>query len=111
MRNFRLAAVPVVMLLILAACQGGGTTGSGSGKGTIKIGVDFPLSGNEVANGEPTLNGVKLAVKEANAKGGVGGYTVELNIQDDAVAGVHNPDQGATNAGTLVADQAVAGHP
>jgi len=109
MRNFRLAAVPVVMLLILAACQGGGTTGSGSGKGTIKIGVDFPLSGNEVANGEPTLNGVKLAVKEANAKGGVGGYTVDLNIQDDAVAGVHNPDQGATNAGTLVADQAVVG--
>ena len=109
MRKFRLAAVPVAMLLILAACQGGGPGGSGGGKGTVKIGVDLPLSGNEVANGEPTLNGIKLAVKEANADGGVGGYTVELNIQDDAVNGLHNPDQGATNAGTLVADQAVVG--
>ncbi|HEX6654715.1 MAG TPA: branched-chain amino acid ABC transporter substrate-binding protein, partial [Candidatus Limnocylindria bacterium] len=108
MRKFRLAAVPVAMLLVLAACQGG-TSGSGGGKGTVKIGVDLPLSGNEVANGEPTLNGIKLAVKEANADGGVGGYQVELNIQDDAVNGLHNPDQGATNAGTLVADQAVVG--
>lgn len=109
MRKFRLAAVPVVMLLVLAACQGGPAGGSGGGKGTIKIGVDLPLSGNEVANGEPTLNGVKLAVKEANAAGGVGGYTLDVNVQDDAVAGVHNPDQGATNAGTLVADEAVVG--
>jgi branched-chain amino acid transport system substrate-binding protein len=108
MRKFRLAAVPVAALLILGACSGG-PGGSGSGKGTVKIGVDLPLSGNEVANGEPTLNGIKLAVKEANADGGVGGYTVELNIQDDAVSGVHNPDQGATNAGTLVADSAVVG--
>jgi branched-chain amino acid transport system substrate-binding protein len=110
MRKFRLAAVPVAMLLVLAACQGGpGGSASGGGKGTVKIGVDLPLSGNEVANGEPTLNGIKLAVKEANANGGVGGYTVDLNIQDDAVNGLHNPDQGATNAGTLVADQAVVG--
>jgi branched-chain amino acid transport system substrate-binding protein len=110
MRKFRLAAVPVAALLLLAACQGTGTpSGSGGGKGTVKIGVDLPLSGNEVANGEPTLNGIKLAVKEANANGGVGGYTVDLNIQDDAVAGVHNPDQGATNVGTLVADSAVVG--
>jgi branched-chain amino acid transport system substrate-binding protein len=108
MRKFRLAAVPVAALLILGACQGG-PGGSGGGKGTVKIGVDLPLSGNEVANGEPTLNGIKLAVKEANADGGVGGYTVDLNIQDDAVAGVHNPDQGATNAGTLVADSSVVG--
>jgi branched-chain amino acid transport system substrate-binding protein len=109
MTKFRLAAVPVAALLVLAACQGTGNPSGSGGKGTVKIGVDLPLSGNEVANGEPTLNGIKLAVKEANADGGVGGYTVDTNVQDDAVAGVHNPDQGATNAGTLVADQAVVG--
>lgn len=91
----------------------GGTTGAsassaGGTKGTIKIGVDFPLSGGEVANGEPTLNGVKLAVKQANAKG-VGGYTLDLNVQDDAVSGVHDPQQGAKNVQTLVSDQTVVG--
>ncbi len=118
----RSSAVGLTLLLVLAACQGnnapgGGSTsasasGSGAGggsKGTVKIGVDLPLSGNEVANGEPTFNGIKLAVDEANKNGGVGGYKIEINKQDDAVNGVHNPDQGATNAKTLVADPAVVG--
>ena len=115
-KYLRMTAVLTVMLLLLAACQGtgqssssAGASGGGGTKGTVKIGVDLPLSGGEVANGEPTLNGVKLAVKQANDKGGVGGYTVDVNVQDDAKDGVHNPDQGATNAGTLVADEAVVG--
>jgi len=117
MRNtLRWSAVLTGMLLVIAACT---PAGSGSPKesaassvvsrGTAKIGVDLPQSGNEVANGEPTFRGIELAVKEANAAGGVGGYTLEINNQDDAVNGVHNPDQGATNARTLVADEAVVG--
>lgn len=115
MRNIlRWGAVLTAMLLVLAACQ---TSGSGSptaagsvvDRGIVKIGVDLPQSGNEVANGEPTFRGIELAVKEANAAGGVGGYTIEINNQDDAVNGVHSPDQGATNARTLVADAAVVG--
>jgi branched-chain amino acid transport system substrate-binding protein len=111
MKNFRWAAVPVAALLLLTACQGASPAASagasGATKGTIKIGVDLPLSGNEVANGVPTRMGIELAVKEANDEGGVGGYTIDLNVQDDAVAGVHNPDQGASNVGTLVADSSV----
>ena len=30
---------------------------------TLTIGVDLPLSGGEVVNGQPTLNGVQLAVE------------------------------------------------
>ena len=113
--HLRWSAVLAVMLLVLAACAGASPSGGGSAgasvvsRGTVKIGVDLPQSGNEVANGEPTFRGIELAVKEANAAGGVGGYTVEINNQDDAVNGVHNPDQGATNARTLVADEAVVG--
>ncbi len=112
----RSSAVMALALLLLSACQSGGSTspsasaggsGGGGSKGTIKIGVDLPLSGGEATNGEPTTNGAKLALKDA---GGVaGGYTVELDVRDDAVAGVHNPDQGATNAQALVADEAVVG--
>lgn len=121
MRNFlRWSAVLTAMLLVVAACTptgsgspgesaGGSAAGSVIDRGIAKIGVDLPQSGNEVANGEPTFRGIELAVKEANAAGGVGGYTFEINNQDDAVNGVHSPDQGATNARTLVADEAVVG--
>jgi branched-chain amino acid transport system substrate-binding protein len=83
---------------------------SPGGGGTItevKIGVDLPLSGNEVANGGPTLKGVQLAIAEWNEMGH--SYTVGENVQDDAVNGVHNEQQGATNAQTLVADEQVVG--
>ncbi len=110
-RHVRLAAPLAVAAIILAACQGGGNTASnasGSGK-SVTIGVDLPLSGGEAPNGEPTVNGVNLAVKEANAKGGVGGYQIKVSIKDDAVNGTHNPDQGATNVQQLVSDETVIG--
>jgi branched-chain amino acid transport system substrate-binding protein len=113
-RHVRLAAPLAMAAIILAACQGGGNTASnsggasGSGK-TVTIGVDLPLSGGEAPNGEPTQKGIELAVKEANANGGVGGYQVKLSIKDDAVNGVHNPDQGAQNAQQLVSDESVVG--
>jgi branched-chain amino acid transport system substrate-binding protein len=111
-RHVRLAAPLAMAAIILAACQGGGNTSSnpasGGGK-TVTIGVDLPLSGGEAPNGEPTLKGIELAIKEANAKGGVGGYTIKTSVKDDAFNGVHNPDQGATNVTALVGDESVIG--
>jgi len=75
----------------------------------LHLGIELPLSGGEVANGQPTRNGVLLAIAEANAAGGVGGYQIVDNTQDDAVNGAHNPDQGALNIGTLVADETTFG--
>jgi branched-chain amino acid transport system substrate-binding protein len=83
------------------------TSGGGGTIDTVKIGVDLPLSGASVANGGPTLKGIELAVAEWNEMGH--DYTVELNVQDDAVNGVYNPEQGASNANTLVADDEVVG--
>ena len=67
------------------------------------------MSGAETANGEPTANGVKLAIKQSNAKNAIPGYTLDINVQDDAVNGAHDPQQGATNMHTLVADTSVIG--
>ncbi len=124
MRLTKVGTLATIAVLAFAACSttpGGTAAPSGAAsdgpsasappaaKGTVKIGIDLPLSGASVANGEPTRKGVELAVKEANAAGGVGGYTVELNTQDDAVAGVPKPEQGAQNVTTLVNDEAVIG--
>lgn len=73
----------------------------------VKIGVDLPLSGGEVVNGQPTLNGILLAIKEWNGMSHA--YTVGSNVQDDALNGVHDPQTGANNAATLVADDQVVG--
>ena len=87
-----------------------GSTGTGGATGkTLKIGTELPMSGAETANGEPTANGVKLAIKQANAQKLIPGYTIDINVQDDAVNGAHDPQQGATNMHTLVADAAVVG--
>ena len=38
---------------------------------TVKIGFNVPLTGFAAADGESALNGAKLAVKQANAAGGM----------------------------------------
>jgi branched-chain amino acid transport system substrate-binding protein len=102
----RFAAVMGAALIVVlaAACNAGPAANK-----TIKIGIELPQSGNEVANGEPTANGVKLAVDKANKDNLVAGYTFDVNNQDDAVNGVHDPDKGAANMRILVADPAVLG--
>jgi len=54
---------------------------------TVKIGVIMPLSGQLSLDGSHEANGVKLAVEDINAKGGikVGGqaYKIELLVYDD----------------------------
>ncbi len=105
----KVRAFGALALAAVVVAAAGCSTGSSSGSKTIKIGVDLPLSGGEAPNGEPTVNGIKLAVKQANDAGGVNGYTIETSIQDDAVNGVHDPQQGAKNVTALAADPQVIG--
>jgi branched-chain amino acid transport system substrate-binding protein len=117
MKVTKLGGFAVGAVLVVAACSGGGATtapsaaapSAAASKGTLVIGTELPMSGGETANGEPTANGVKLFIKQQNAKGGIGGYTLEINVQDDAVNGVHDPQQGAKNMQTLVAEPKVIG--
>ena len=50
---------------------------------TVKVGFNVPLTGFAAADGESALNGAKLAVKQANATGGINGKQIELVIYDD----------------------------
>src|ERR1700690_1564703 len=122
MKYGKLGALGAGALLVLSACSStattapGASTGAGSSTGaavspgawcvggTVKIGTELPMSGGETANGVPTANGVKLLIAQINAAGGVLGCKLDINVQDDALNGVHDPQTGAKNMQTLVAD-------
>ncbi|MDP3618123.1 MAG: ABC transporter substrate-binding protein, partial [Rhodoferax sp.] len=58
---------------------------------TVKIGVLAPLTGPSAADGQEFVNGVKWAVDEANAAGGVAGHTfavVTADVKDGSAANV-----------------------
>lgn len=95
MRKFlRTAVVVSASALLLAGCssaQDGGSTsteglkGTGSGdsctiEGTVPLGAALSLTGAAASYGESQQNGLKLALKDLNAKDGV---TYDLKIEDD----------------------------
>jgi branched-chain amino acid transport system substrate-binding protein len=49
----------------------------------VKIGFNVPLTGFAAADGKSALEGAKLAVEQANAKGGVNGEKIDLVVYDD----------------------------
>jgi branched-chain amino acid transport system substrate-binding protein len=56
--------------------------GAAHAEDTVKVGVIQPLTGSVAYNGATDVNGIKLALSEINAKGGVLGKHVELVIED-----------------------------
>lgn len=83
------SAVACAMVLAMAACgSNAGTAGNNSSSTaedgtTFKIGGIGPITGGAAIYGTNVMNGVQLAVDEINAAGGVNGYKLELNFQDD----------------------------
>src|SRR6266487_6914907 len=62
----------------------GGSTGSGApASGPIKIAVVAAQSGSNSDLGQFEYRGVKLAVSEANAAGGINGRKIQLTLYDD----------------------------
>lgn len=50
---------------------------------TFKIGAIGPSTGGAAVYGIAVQNGADLAIKEINAAGGINGYQIEYNFQDD----------------------------
>ena len=71
--------------------------------GTIKIGVNEPLTGPFAASGTYVVNGAKIAADEINAKGGILGKKVELVIEDNK----SNPTEAAAVAEKLITSDKV----
>ncbi len=84
----RVLLLPAVSIAVLAllGCGGGdkkGPQASAPAGQTILIGHYGSMTGAEATFGQSTDNGVRLAVKERNAAGGVKGKQVELKTYDD----------------------------
>ncbi|HLJ82951.1 MAG TPA: branched-chain amino acid ABC transporter substrate-binding protein [Candidatus Eremiobacteraceae bacterium] len=117
------SAALLVFILAFAGCSGSGSGSNSTSSGTagatsgsnaaagniIKIGADLPISGADASDGVPTKLGVELAIIDANKQNLVPGFTLQSNILDDAVNGVHNPSQGAKNVQSFASDDAVLG--
>ena len=82
------------MVFSLAACGGskdtaGTTTDStaassdAAGSDTFKIGATGPITGGAAIYGNAVKNGIQIAVDEINEAGGIGGYQIDYNFQDD----------------------------
>ncbi len=101
MKTLRSALVLVAVgaLGLLAACE----------KATdVTIAVAGPMTGQYASFGEQMRRGAELAVQDLNAKGGVLGRKLKLNVGDDAC----DPKQAVAVANKFVSDgvKFVAGH-
>lgn len=112
----RFAAIALASSLLAAACGDDDndtadettTTAAGTettapaagGDGVLKIGYLLPETGQLAFLGPPMIDGVKMAVEEINAVGGINGRPVELYGQDDGT----DPDVAGGAADKLLAE-------
>ena len=75
----------------------------------VTLGITLPLTGADADDAAFIKNGFMTAIEEANAKGGVAGYKINVVVYDSgtATAGQYDPAQAATNTKKLVADPTV----
>ncbi len=103
-------AAAKLLLLIAGALLGVATmTGCASVKPVIKVGLVAPFEGRHRAVGYDAIYSARLAVREINADGGIGGHRVALVALDDR----GDPRLARQAAATLAVDPAVvavAGH-
>jgi len=100
MKRLTVLAFSLAAAIGLAGCE--------EEKSGISIGVAGPISGSEAAFGEQFVQGSRKAVADINARGGVLGQQINLEIGDDAC----DPKQAVSVANDLVSKGVVfvAGH-
>ena len=120
----RILAGLAAATLVLTGCSAGGGTAQAPAGDTIKIGVNFELSGDVATYGQANVQGIKLATEELNAAGGIGGKQIQLveydtksdtaeattlatklMTQDKVIAVIGPATSGATKATVPVAER------
>ena len=105
-----LARALTATLAVTIAIAGCGSSGSSTGKNaqgvtstTIKIGTTLPITGTAAAAGVGFQTGIKKAVDEVNAKGGINGHKFDLTVLDDGFDAARS----VANVRRLVEDEKV----
>jgi branched-chain amino acid transport system substrate-binding protein len=109
-RGLKLAVSSVLVAGLaagVAACGGGGSSSSTSastgGSKTLTIYSSLPLQGASRTNSEALVNGIKLALQQANNKAGQ--YTIKYQSLDDSTAQTGKWDPGQTSSDARKAAQ------
>jgi branched-chain amino acid transport system substrate-binding protein len=97
----RLQVLGILALLVLAGgCQRGSVA-----QNTIRIAAAAPITGPQAETGQDLINGIRMAVDEKNAGGGVLGKRIELVVFDD----VADPKEAVSIAHKICADSTIMG--
>ncbi len=105
-----IAVLALAGAMTIMFCGCGTSTQVAKSSTTIKICTDAPLSGPEGSAGKPMVNGVTLAVNQANANRAIPGYNLVLVPYDDVGAsGLSDPTTGANNIRAAIGDALTAG--
>lgn len=83
-KGMKLFTAGLLSSLMLAGCGAKESVGDGD---TVKLGLNYELSGNVSTYGTSLVNGIEFAVKEINEKGGVLGKQIELVKVDNKSSG------------------------
>lgn len=111
MRRTTAIAALAAIALAAAGCSSSSSSSSGSasssaaaGGNTVDIYSSLPMQGASSAQTIPLVNGIKLALAQANNKAGQ--WTVNYQVLDDstAAAGKWDPGQTAANARKVASD-------
>lgn len=77
----KMTVISLVVIMLAGLLSGCGSNSSSSAE--IKIGLLNELTGGNATFGASTTNGAKMAIKEANAKGGVLGKQIKAIVADN----------------------------
>lgn len=78
----KILSVLVCAMMAVTVLTGCSSNGSGDSKYYV-IGVNYELSGSVATYGNANVNGIKLAVKQINKKGGINGKKIKLVVKDN----------------------------
>jgi branched-chain amino acid transport system substrate-binding protein len=78
-RTVAISAILMLAAVVNAHAQVRGVSGD-----EIVIGGSFPLTGNLASSGQGHSLGIRVAIEDANAHGGVNGRKLRLILEDDA---------------------------
>ncbi len=103
MKNYSVKNWWLIAIVIMGISVTGCGKGQKEGKTVpVKIGAVLPLNGNDAVLGDFTLKGLQYAVDEQNAKGGLSGRKIELEILDSK----GDPEEGVLSINKLMETEA-----
>src|SRR5438270_13265919 len=106
LRSAWVAGLSVAAVGVLAACGSSSSSSGSSGGGgsaPITIGTSLSLSGDFAADGQAFQKGYQLWINDQNAKGGLLGHKLKLDVVSDA----SSPSQVVTNYQKLIGSDKV----